>query len=213
MRAALLCLVVLSVAGCDWWEPPFYGWESEEPPVVPLRNMYNQPRYDTQERSPFFADGRTMRPQVPGTVSRETDPDIEVATGRTADGAAWVLTVPTAVTARAGGADHLLARGRDRYHIYCVPCHSVSGDGTGMVARRAEESGALGLKPPTFHDDRLRHIPDGQLYATITNGVRNMPAYGHNIPIDDRWAIVTYVRALQLTQSSEASAQKSGVRR
>lgn len=75
-----------------------------------------------------------------------------------------------------------------------------------MVGLRAQELGAAALKPPTFHDDRLRHIPDGQLYATISNGVRNMPAYGHSIPLDDRWAIVGYVRALQLSQQGQRQA-------
>ena len=71
-----------------------------------------------------------------------------------------------------------------------------------MVARRAEELGAVGLKPPTFHSNRLRHIPDGQMYATISNGVRNMPAYRYSMVVDDRWAIVMYVRALQLSRAA-----------
>lgn len=204
-RFFVVAVGLASLVGCDW-EPPVYGWETERTPVVPIRNMYDQPRYDTQERQPFFEDQRSMRPQVPGTVSREMDPDVEVATGRTADGAAWVLTVPNAVVVRAGGFEHLIARGRDRYNIYCAPCHSFAGDGNGVVARRAEELGAAALKPPTLHDERLRHIPDGQLFLTITNGVRSMPAYGHSIPTEDRWAIVSYVRALQLTQSPTKSA-------
>ena len=76
-----------------------------------------------------------------------------------------------------------------------------------MVSRRAAALGAAGLVAPSFHDDRLRHIPDGQLYATITNGLRNMPAYGFNIPSDDRWAIVLYVRALQLSQAPAAAPE------
>ncbi len=102
-----------------------------------------------------------------------------------------------------------MARGKDRYDIYCSVCHSISGDGQGMVSRRAAALGATALMAPSFHDDRLRHIPDGQLYATITNGVRNMPAYAHNLPVDDRWAIVQYVRALQLSQAPAAAPEKT----
>ena len=84
-----------------------------------------------------------------------------------------------------------------------------AGDGKGMVSRRAAALGASGLVAPSFHDDRLRHIPDGQLFATITNGVRNMPSYAHNIPVDDRWAIVQYVRALQLSQAPVAALKNT----
>jgi mono/diheme cytochrome c family protein len=185
------------------------GTESSEPPIVGIRNMYNQPRYDTQERQPFFADQRSMRPQVEGTVSREMEKGLPWATGRNAQGDAWVETVPKQIVDRNGGPSEFVGRGRDRYNIYCSVCHSISGDGLGMVSRRAAAIGATGLMAPSFHDDRLRHIPDGQLYATITNGVRNMPAYAHNLPVDDRWAIVQYVRALQLSQAPAAAPEKT----
>ena len=185
------------------------GWETDEPPIVPIRNMYNQPRYDTQEKRPFFADGSSMRPEVEGTMSREMEPSLEIATGRTEDGSTWLSDVPAAVVSRSGGMPTLLERGRERYNIYCAPCHSEAGDGLGMVARRAEDLGAVALKPPTFHNDRLRQIPDGQLFATISNGVRNMPAYYFSIPVDDRWAIVAYVRALQLTQAPKPTAMNT----
>jgi len=97
--------------------------------------------------------------------------------------------------------DHV-ARGRDRYDVFCTPCHGYAGDGDGMVPTRV--GGAI--RPPTLHDDRLRHVPDGQLFATITHGIRNMPMYAHSIPAEDRWAIVSYVRALQLSQQPEATA-------
>lgn len=202
MRALLIALVFATLAGC-------VGTESGEPPVVGIRNMYNQPRYDVQERQPFFADQRSMRPDVAGTVSREMEKSIPLATGRNAKGDAWLMDVPEALIARSGGRSAFLARGQDRYNIYCAVCHSISGDGKGMVSRRAASLGAAGLVATTFHDDRLRHIPDGQLYATITNGVRNMPSYAHNIPVDDRWAIVHYVRALQLSQAPAATPENT----
>lgn len=203
MRALLFALALGTLAtGC-------IGGETTEPPVVGIRNMYNQPRYDTQERQPFFADQRSMRPQVEQTVAREMEMALAWATGRSAQGDAWLMEVPPQIVARAGGPQPFLDRGKQRYDIYCATCHSLSGDGKGMVSRRAASLGATGLVAPTFHDDRLRHIPDGQLFATITNGVRNMPAYAHNIPVDDRWAIVHYVRALQLTQAPVAALKNT----
>lgn len=194
MRSLLPALLLSALGvGC-------IGTETTEPPVVGIRNMYNQPRYDTQERAPFFDDERSMRPEVENTVSRESAKYLPEDTGRTAKGDAWVMQVPPRLIKEAGGAAELLARGRNRYNIYCATCHGISGDGKGMVSRRAQALGASGLVAPTLHDDRLRHIPDGQLYATIRNGVRNMPSYAHNIPVEDRWAIVHYVRALQLSQ-------------
>jgi mono/diheme cytochrome c family protein len=202
MRALLITLAVMAlVSGC-------VGGESSEPPIVGIRNMYNQPRYDVQERQPFFADQRSMRPEIEGTVSREMESSLTWATGRTAD-EEYLLEVPPKLIATYGGTEAMMARGRDRYDIYCATCHSISGDGKGMVSRRAAALGASGLIAPSFHDDRLRHIPDGQLYATIKNGLRNMPAYGFNIPGKDRWAIVLYVRALQLSQAPAAAPENT----
>ena len=203
MRALLIAVAFATVGtGC-------IGGESSEPPVVGIRNMYNQPRYDTQERQPFFADQRSMRPQVEGTVSREMEKKYPVATGLSAQTNAYLARVPRDVALGFGTPQALMARGEERYNIYCAPCHSFSGDGKGMVSRRAAALGAAGLVAPSFHDDRLRHIPDGQLFATITNGLRNMPSYAHNIPVDDRWAIVQYVRALQLSQAPAAEPENT----
>jgi mono/diheme cytochrome c family protein len=202
MRALLITLALATLAtGC-------IGAESTEPPIVGIRNMYNQPRYDVQERQPFFADQRSMRPEVEGAVSREMESSLTWTTGRAAD-EGYLLEVPPKLIAAHGGTETMMARGRDRYDIYCATCHSISGDGKGMVSRRAAALGASGLVAPSFHDDRLRHIPDGQLYATITNGLRNMPAYGFNIPVKDRWAIVLYVRALQLSQAPAAAPENT----
>jgi len=198
-RVLLVTLVWATLAtGC-------VGAETDKPPIVGIRNMYNQPRYDTQEKKPFFADHRSMRPEIEGTVSREMEPALTLASGRTADDQ-YIMEVPMRLMATHGGTAAFVERGQDRYNIYCAPCHSYSGNGKGMVSRRADQLGAAGLVAPTFHDDRLRHIPDGQIFATITNGVRNMPSYAHNLPVDDRWAIVLYVRALQLSQAPRAAA-------
>ena len=185
------------------------GQTTKETPVTFIRNMYDQPKYEIQGYSDFFADHRTMRVPVEGVVSREAEIDPRIAKGRTEDDAGWVLTIPQEVTDRAGGMSALLERGRGRYTIFCVPCHDATGSGNGMVAKRAAViPGASALAPTNLHLERLRHIPDGQLYGTITNGIRNMPPYGPQTTVSDRWAIVAYVRALQLSQSTFAPEQK-----
>lgn len=187
------------VAGCR-------GQTSKDEPIFGIRNMYDQPKYEVQEESAFFADKRTMRPLVDGVVSRDTVTDPTIAQGRLEDQSGYVLEIPESVVASAGGRDKLVARGQERYGIYCVPCHDGTGNGNGLVKQRAVRSGATAFVPPTFHQDRLRHIPDGQLYATIANGKGNMPAYVQ-IPVADRWAIVSFVRVLQLANPVLASAE------
>jgi mono/diheme cytochrome c family protein len=185
------CAMLGAVLGCR-------GQTSAEPPILPLRNMADQDRYDPQSASKFFADGRTMRMPVTGTVPRERVLDPELADGRLADDSGYVLDVPKAVADRFGGADAMLARGQERYGIYCTPCHDGTGEGKGIVITRTGWQPA----PPSFHQDRIRQMPDGQLFATISRGVRMMPGYGARIPIEDRWAVVSYVRALQLSQGA-----------
>ena len=196
----LAAVSLAAVAGCR-------GQTSKDSPIVGIRNMYDQPKYDIQEEAEdkLFEDGRTMRPIVADTVSREREVDIRYAEGRTEDNAAWVLTVPEAMVKRNGGWDKMVQRGQDRYNVFCTPCHDKTGSGHGLVQKRAAASGAAAFAPPTFHQDRLRHIPDGQLFATITNGKNNMPPYGWQMAVEDRWAIVSYVRALQLSQAKTES--------
>jgi mono/diheme cytochrome c family protein len=176
------------------------GATSKETPIFGIRNMFDQPRYEIQEESPFFADHRTMRPLVEGVISREQEIEPTIAQGRLEDQSGYVLTIPTEVVTRLGGPEAMLARGRARYGIYCTPCHDGTGGGNGLVKKRAISSGATAFVPPTFHQDRIRHMPDGQLFATISNGKNNMPPYAMQIPVNDRWAIVSYVRALQVAQ-------------
>jgi mono/diheme cytochrome c family protein len=128
-----------------------------------------------------------------------------VATGLLADRSAYVMSIPQGLVQRSGGLDKLLARGQERFGIYCAPCHGLTGDGKGMVVcKRDRATGpceSRGFPPlPSYEDPRIRALPDGQIFATITHGVRTMPAYGPQIPTQDRWAIVGYVRALQVSQ-------------
>ena len=164
------------------------------PRWVVVTNMAKQPKLVGQAAFPLFADGRAMRPAVAGTVARgslSAAPVLE--TGM--DGGTFVAVPPVPVTPQ------LLARGRERYDIFCSPCHGLSGYGDGMVARRADRLQEGTWTPPSsLHTDLVRSRPSGQIFNSITNGIRNMPAYGAQLPAADRWAIVAYVRALQRSQ-------------
>jgi mono/diheme cytochrome c family protein len=168
-----------------------------EPRIHIIPDMDNQPKVKAQSRFMLFADRRGMRPPVAGTVARGSligDSSLEF--GRTA-GDVWVEAIPVEMSMS------LLERGRKRYDIFCSPCHGLSGYGDGMVARRADQLQEGTWTPPTsFHTELIRERPAGHIYNTISNGIRNMPAYGSQIPIDDRWAIVAYVRALQRSQNA-----------
>lgn len=193
-----VALLAAAATGCR-------GQTSREAPVAILRNMYQQPRYNPQSYSAYFADGRTMRPPVEGTIAREVEISPTVGQGRTADGKGFVDTIPSLVIQRAGDMEKLLARGESRYGIYCTPCHDGLGNGKGMVIQRANNQG---FQPPSFHQERIRTMADGQLFQTISYGFNTMPAYGAQLPVDDRWAIVAYVRALQLSQANSKGAQQ-----
>jgi mono/diheme cytochrome c family protein len=168
-----------------------------EPRVHIIPDMDNQPKVKAQSRLMLFADRRGMRPPVPGTVARgAVIGDSALMLGKTDDDG-WVETSPVTVTMP------LLERGRQRYEIYCSPCHGLAGYGDGMVAQRADQLQEGTWTPPTsFHTDLVRERPAGHLFNTISNGIRNMPSYGSQIPVDDRWAIVAYVRALQRSQNA-----------
>jgi outer membrane protein OmpA-like peptidoglycan-associated protein len=197
--SSTVILMALAVAGAGC-----RGQTSREPPIVPFRGMHEMPRYDAQERSRYFEDGRTMRPEIEGTVAREMEVDSQIDTGLDADDS-YVMSVPTAVVERAGGLESLLRRGHQRYDIYCAPCHSELGDGNGMVTQRAAALGVT-FQAANLLDPAFQHMPDGRLFLTIANGVRTMPAYRAQIPVQDRWAIVAYVRALQISQGDAAAA-------
>jgi mono/diheme cytochrome c family protein len=192
-----LTLVVLIagtvlLAGCR-------GMISEKPPVHPNLNMDFQEKFEPQEANPFFADGRAMRPPVPGTVARGLlKEDTPFYLGRTAGGE-YIEEMPVPMTRE------LLLRGRERYNIFCTVCHGGAGDGQGiiMTGQSSTTGQGYGYTPaPSYHIDRLRQVSDGYMYDVIANGVRNMPGYAQQISVLDRWAIVAYVRALQLSQNA-----------
>jgi mono/diheme cytochrome c family protein len=169
---------------------------SEQPRIHVMPDMDNQPKYKAQSRNLLFADRRAMRPPVAGTVARGAAlGDPALTAGKVGD--AWVETIPMEIDAE------MMQRGRERYNVFCSPCHGLSGYGDGMIAKRADELQEGTWTPPTsFHTDLIRQREDGHLYNTINNGIRNMPAYGSQIPVADRWAIVAYVRALQRSQNA-----------
>jgi mono/diheme cytochrome c family protein len=180
-------------------------------PVHLVLDMDKQPKFKGQRANLMFADGRAMRPRVPGTVARDDLLSAADAAGydrvqfgveRQADGKlGYVTRIPLPVSMA------LMRRGQERFNIYCSACHGRSGYGDGMVARRAAELQAAGsndatgwVVPANYHTDEVRGRPLGNLYSTVTNGVRSMPALGTQIPVADRWAIVAYLKALQRGQ-------------
>jgi mono/diheme cytochrome c family protein len=174
------CLLGLALAGCR-------------------QDMHDQPRYKPYRESDFFGDRRSARPPVEGTVARGMlREDTHLYAGKV-DGA-LAETFPFPVT----GA--LLQRGRERYGIYCTPCHGLAGNGDGMIVTRGYR------KPSSFHVDRLRAERPGYFYDVITNGFGAMPDYAAQIPVEDRWAIVGYVRALQLSQNATVADVPSAQR-
>lgn len=150
-------------------------------------DMHVQPRYNPLDSSDFFEDGRAARPEVPGTVARgQLRADHYFYAGKV--NGVPVSAFPFPVTRE------VLDRGRERYNIYCTPCHGYTGEGRGMIVQRGFP------QPPSYHTDRLRQAPVGHLYDVITNGYGAMYSYAARISPEDRWAIVAYIRALQLSQ-------------
>jgi mono/diheme cytochrome c family protein len=174
---------------------------SDKPRIHIIQNMDNQPKYVSQEANALFLDGRTMRPRILGTVA------LGDMTGDThrfkgiVDGD-WATTYPANITVDRA----FIERGQQRFNIYCTPCHGKGGFGDGIIHHRAQQlvetgvNGTSWVAPKNLHEDAIREQPIGQLFNTITNGVRTMSAYASQIPTDDRWAIISYIEALQLSQ-------------
>ena len=152
------------------------------------QKMSNQPRYDPLEPSDFFADHMSARPRVPGTVARGEVAVVGfLASGKMngADGDGYPFPITPAV----------MNRGQERYNIYCSPCHGRLGDGNGMIPSRGYR------RPPSYHTEALRAAKTGHFFDVMTNGFGAMPSYAPQIPVQDRWAIIAYIRALQLAHN------------
>jgi mono/diheme cytochrome c family protein len=153
------------------------------------QDMHDQPRFEPLERSAFFADGRSSRPQVPGTVARgELELDELLLTGM--EGGEPAREFPFPVTAE------VLARGRDRYDVFCAACHDSLGYGLSLAVERGVK------RPPSLHEERLRAAPPGYLYGVITRGFGAMLDMGDQLSPRDRWAVVAHVRVLQRSQAA-----------
>lgn len=157
------------------------------------QDMHDAPRYDPLEASDFFADGSAARPLVAGTVARgHLNDDAYLHTGKDAAGLP-VTAFPFAISR----AD--LDRGQERFNVYCAPCHGATGEGNGMIVQRGYR------QAQSMHIDRLRTMPVGYFYDVITSGFGVMPDYRAQIPVEDRWRIVAYVRALQASRQATAA--------
>jgi mono/diheme cytochrome c family protein len=153
------------------------------------QQMSEQPRYNPLAASDFFADGMSARPLVEGTVARGgLRLDERYYEGKA--GAKLVAEFPLPVTRE------LLERGRERFNIFCTPCHGALGYGDGIVVQRGFRA------PPSYHIDRLRTAPPGHFFDVVTNGFGAMASYASRVPVRDRWAIIAYIRALQLSQQA-----------
>lgn len=179
-------------------------------------DMQDQPRLKPFKQSDFFADKRGSRDIPAGTVARgqlksdkalytgkvdNPDPNAVATTVTGPDGRALMTSFPNVISEfPVPVTKELVDRGQDRYTAFCSACHGALGDGNGMIPRRGF------IKPPTYHDDRLRNAPVGHFFDVITNGLGNMASYAAQIPVTDRWAIVAYIRALQLSHNPPATA-------
>jgi mono/diheme cytochrome c family protein len=165
------------------------------------QDMFNQPRLKPLAESDFYRDGMSARLPVPDTVPRSAGAaDTALETGVGQDGR-FVSGLPVPLT-RA-----LLSRGRERFDIFCAPCHGRVGDGRGMIVQRGFKA------PPSYHIERLRRQPIGYLFDVATNGFGQMSGYRSQVPPADRWAIAAYIRALQLSQHAEIDLLPAGDRR
>jgi mono/diheme cytochrome c family protein len=160
--------------------------------------MQNQPYYRPLRESDFYADKRSERPIIAGTVARgHLNADAYFYTGKIGGNDGDYMPFP--VTAE------VMARGQQRFNIYCAPCHSELGDGNGMIVQRGYK------RPPSYNADRLRKAPLGYFFDVMTNGFGAMPDYAQQVPAQDRWAIAAYIRALQLSQHATEADVAPGV--
>jgi mono/diheme cytochrome c family protein len=239
--AALVAVLGLRVEDAEALGLPFLGAKSDRPPVHFIDDMKYQPKYRPQGESAFFPDGRAQRLPVVGTVPfggadyysdagsplRSERPPLEndflreddrIFRGRAGPDTtdpktgqpvpSFVKTIPPEVVKSFAGYPRMLERGRERYTINCAPCHGAAGYGNGITTQYGMNAVA------NYHDPRLREgtYPDGELFHVITNGKNSMAGYGPQVNPRDRWAIVAYVRALQLSQNTPAADVPASVR-
>lgn len=188
------CLLPFSLTGCRY-------------------DMQDTPRYEVYEKSDFFADNRSSRDIPEGAVPRGYLRDNKAFYTGKKENTGGTTTAPAQTTTDAAGntvvtsfpdaieefpvsvTEELINRGQERYNIYCSVCHGPTGKGDGMIVRRGY------FQPPTYHQDRLRNAPVGHFFDVITNGWGRMNSYAGQVPVADRWAIVAYIRALQISQN------------
>jgi len=175
--------------------------KNDSPRIHLIQDMDSQPKYKAQRENSFFADNRAARPAIDGTVAvGDARDDDKFYQGKEAG--TWARTFPAQIKLDEATMD----RGRQRFGIYCTPCHGQAGLGDGMVAKRADALAQGTWVPPTnMTQDYLRQMPVGQLFSSISNGVRNMPGYAAQIKTEDRWAIIMYMRALQRSRSGSVN--------
>jgi mono/diheme cytochrome c family protein len=182
--------------------------KSREPRVHLIGDMDWQPKYKAQRTNPVFDDGRAQRPQLAGTIAvGELREDDHLFRGKVEGEYARTFPFQIPLTQQS------VERGQQRFGIYCAPCHGLLGDGKGMVAQRADALIASGrgrgmawVPPTDVNQTHIQAQPVGQLFETISNGIRNMPPYASQISAEDRWAIVMYLRALQKKSAASAPA-------
>lgn len=192
MKAGRLALAVLVASVLPACEGMVGGWD--------LERMIEQPRYDPYNENDAFPDRRSMRPPVPGTVPRErVVGHAQLARGQ--EDGLEADTIPVPLTRE------LLERGRDRFDIYCGVCHGLTGSGNSVVAENMHL-----LRPPNLHQQQLREMTPGRLYRVVAEGYGLMPGYSLQLGVEDRWAVVAYVRALQLSQNVPIVAVPPDVR-
>ena len=185
---ALILTSAVGVSACA------RGCTSSRPPIHINPSMDDQPKVLPQTASAFFYNGSAMREPIPGTIPiGGLKEDGAFFTGKGPDGQ-FVATIPVTVD------DALLERGRQRYAIYCQPCHDARGDGKGILFQRAN------VPTATFHQEKIQKYPDGQIFDVVTNGMGLMPSYRWPIPPADRWAIIAHVRELQRERLARAAA-------
>ncbi len=186
----VLVVSLLGFRGTNFTKPPidvFPEW------IFP--GMKYQSKYQPQGTSEFFADGRAARPVPAHTVSREPLRNDDARDAGRAPNGEFLRGFPADVTID----EAFMARGHHQYQIYCAPCHGAIGDGNGITKQYG--MGAT----PTYHDERLRNVPEGELFNVITHGKGNMLPYSDKLSPEDRWAVILYVRALQRAQMGTAA--------